>query len=665
MRPANASDYYVDKITLLFKEQFISRKDMLQVIENCIDDIVYVNKEIKLLPNPENDELSIGNIGSFKGTKSKTPLTGLVTVNTDFQLKSLNAGVYFLIEVSKDTFDFCIMAKTKFEMIVEFLKNTLQKLKEKECGHIIHIIFFTRIFFEKKDCKKMKNKLKNFSDFVYQSDIFPGEYFIDIYSCIVNMQINKIDITTIAELLYSAFTAFASIFTVNNLSDYVSNIKNFEKSSEIFNEKTINSFQYFNDIFSTSFFSEITEFRMTKSITSNLFESVNVIINDIRNEKKNLFKLGNIITIISSGEYFPYYCNRLNKIVKENLYEQGIPLTLVILSSRIKSNEIYSKELNNFSNYQDYICKQSYKDLREDRIDRDTSFYSLKGVNEEDNNSIKQAINRNYGILEDMGLDRKKRRRSSDNINITKENNNQGAYKYESDNFTHKSPKWMKVFYINSAENNFFSIFNSKEKPTYSSNYMKRKLSYINYDTFANIDNVDMDIFNSKKMTTLQPSKVRKSISEEYVDLSVANNEHGMKINSNEPFLVSNDNGSHRKSDLIYDKNLTLESLKENLSIFKNDRQNTINDYLLINTNNTNSNFTNNQNSSIFSNSYTTNFSNANTANNSNANDESLKEFDRKTAEYDNEIFSFKKMSKTDLKENEKVKNFFNKLGRK
>ena len=161
VRLANISYYFVDKITILFKEHFICRKDIFQITQSLIDTTIYVNKGVKMLPNPDNDEAAVAQVASFRGAKAKTSLSGLVTSSTDFQLRSLSSGIYFLVEISRDTYDFSFSSKTKFELIIEYLKNTINKLKESNCCLCIHIIFFSRIYFQKKGNRKiLKNKSK-------------------------------------------------------------------------------------------------------------------------------------------------------------------------------------------------------------------------------------------------------------------------------------------------------------------------------------------------------------------------------------------------------------------------------------------------------------------------------------------------------------------------
>jgi hypothetical protein len=101
-----------------------------------------------------------------------------------------------------------------------------------------------------------------------------------------------------------------------------------------------NNFFSFNEIYSLKFLQEIRNFKIAKSTNSNMFEAINILLNDIKNEKEKIFKTGNMITVISSGDYFPYYNHNLAKITKENIYQQGIACSLILMTEKKKS-ELY------------------------------------------------------------------------------------------------------------------------------------------------------------------------------------------------------------------------------------------------------------------------------------------------------------------------------------
>jgi hypothetical protein len=644
----NISDYYVDRITLLFfKEQIICRKDIFKITQSLIDSTIYMNKDLKMLPNPDNDESPIGQISSFKGTKAKLPLTGLVTSSTDFQLRSLSSGIYFLVEVSKDSYDFSFSSKTKFELIIEYLKNTVNKLKESNCSHCINIIFFTRIYFNKDINRKiLKSRTKskyykclyseNIGDFIYQSNLFSGEYFFDVYSNVIKSNLNKLDAIEMVNSLYRAFNTFATIFKVRNLSDYMKELKNnFDVNfvnyqtniSGMNNNNTINrnnsessyydnfnfketsfqtksNIQQFYNFFSPKFFEDIENFRMTKSITSNMFESVNVLLNELKYEKRKLFKLGNIINLISSGEYFPYYNYRLSKITKENLLEQGIPFFITLLSNKSKTTEIYRKDSHQINHFErdDSNIVNTYSASTYERGDRKQSSYSRKATMNE--NDIRLTIAKNYDILDNLN-DRLVRKNSIDQVH--KDSTlTISYYRNEADIFTHVTPKWIKLFFVTNysiskvktpnfslnSENNYCShlshqhhninysnVFNQAFNTSSTSLNFKaaRKMSLSQQETVITLpENIDNDIFNSKKKS--DPSLILKSENkqeiiedDEYKDLAISK-KFNLTFCGKSKFFCKDQkesDGFKMINSLESSQVFNLQSLKQKLSIYK------------------------------------------------------------------------------------------------
>lgn len=646
---ANISDYYVDRINLIFfKEQIIGRKDIFKITQSLIDTTIYMNKELKLLPNPDNDESPIGQISSFKGTKAKFPLTGLVTSSTDFQLRSLSSEIYFLVEVSKDSYDFSFSSKTKFELIIEYLKNTINKIKESNCSHSINIVFFTRIYFNKDINRKiLKSRTKskydkclyseNIGDFIYQSNLFSGEYFFDVYSNIVKSNLNKLEIVEMVNSLYRAFNTFAAIFRVKNLSEYMNELKNnyditfanyqtnLSEMNNIENLNKINSYSSYHEnlndkepsfktysninqfysFFSPKFFDGLENFRMTKSNTSNLFESVNVLLNELKYEKRKLFKLGNIINLISSGEYFPYYNYRLSKITKENLLEQGIPFFITFLSNKSKTTEIYKKDSHQINHFEkdDSNLYNTYAASACEKGGRKQSNYSRKVTMNE--NDIRLTIAKNYDIIDNLN-DRLVRKNSIDQVH--KESTlTISYYRNEADIFTHVTPKWIKLFFVTNYSNikvktpginlntdnnycsnlsyhnhsisNSNSIYQAFNTSSSLLNYKAiRKMSISQQENLVPIpENIDNDIFNSKKKS--DPNQIQKieNIQEiieddEYKDLAVIKRKFNNTFCAKSKYL----NKEHKLTDKLklinsFEVNqvFNLQSLKQKLSIYK------------------------------------------------------------------------------------------------
>ena len=90
------------------------------------------------------------------------------------------------------------------------------------------------------------------------------------------------------------------------------------------------------------------------------------------------------------------FLNAINS-TKENLFEHGIPLSVVFLSSRNKTLDIYRKE----DFYYDENSETHLLSQRDDRHDREQSCFSLRGV-PIDENDIRMKIAKNNDILENL-----------------------------------------------------------------------------------------------------------------------------------------------------------------------------------------------------------------------------------------------------------------------
>jgi hypothetical protein len=565
IRTANIPDYYIDKTTILFKEPYLSRKDLFQISQSLVDTVLYPNKAIQLLPNPDNDSTAVGNCISIKGVKPKFSATGLVTSSTNIQMRSSSACLYFLIEIAQDTFQFGLNMKTKFEIIIEMLKNTFIKLKETGSTHIVNIIFFTRIYFTRT--RKYKKTIAGLKKFIYQSHFFKNEYFFDLHSSILKiMNISKIDIIGLVDELYSAFHKFSNLLNFTNLYDYLKSINpefnniQFKKNGNNLFNTDEEQFRLFNNLFSESFLREIDEFRLTKSISSNTLESINLVIEDIKRDKKRHAKLSNMITVILSGEYFPYYNMKLSKITKEHIYEQGVSCCVVILAEKVKNNDIYVN-----SQHHD-IRRYDSSPVRE--RERENSFYSSKFSTQD----IRHLINRNYEILssiEEPSL----RKKSIDSMVKVSDIN---YYKNEFNVFNHKIPKWLKPFFISSQ--NIVNNLNLRKLTNFDN---RRKMSIATPSIEFNCNGseehvVDNDIINSRFSD--KPFRNNRNFEDsEYSSLTFNFNKFSTSSKENfskENFSVTDENdlkevlNIYKKEHL--DKKSRKETNKDNKQTFEN-----------------------------------------------------------------------------------------------
>jgi hypothetical protein len=141
-----------------------------------------------------------------------------------------------------------------------------------------------------------------------------------------------------------------------------------------------------------------------------------------------------MITVVLSGEYFPYYNMKLSKITKEHIYEQGLSCCVVLLANKSKNNEIYKTLPHHYD-----VRRYDSSPIRE----RENSFFTTARMT---NSEIKHIIHRNYEIL--SGIDEPSIRKKSID-SLVKITDDIASYKNEFNSFSHVIPKWLKTFFIN------------------------------------------------------------------------------------------------------------------------------------------------------------------------------------------------------------------------
>jgi hypothetical protein len=508
-------------------------------MQNMLNEPVFLHKDLKIIKG-NNEDLSFGKVKSIT-KNSKNLISGIIHSSTQFQFKSISGSLYYLVEISKETYDFSFNEnQTKFETIIKFFKTTVSALKERGSVHQINIIFFTRIYFSKDCYSNLIKKFDKIPSFISFSSY--GEFFFDFYTNVLtinniaNINPNKIE-SDIINKLHRAFLQFAVGFKCKNLNSYIRNISSeYETNFGIFKKDSFSNspptFPY------STLFENIENFRIMKSNFSNFFECINVVLKEIRLEKINLSKLGSLITVVSSGEYFPYYNKELSKFTKYNLYEIGIPLFYIIFSTK--------KNLFNQS-------KQSIKKYNtiSEEYNRSPPTEHYSSLNIGKSNFYDSPIsNREY---------------------LTNNPRFREVYVYEPDQDDHLVRNWLKILYINypfeihhylSSEN--IKLFNKKA-------LMKE---------FVEIEN---EIFNAKKIENIQQLKKKpkspklnmyfKGISEKMSDdFSLAVND------SSKCSEICKDQGIDTRTERVHTKENQIEdgniNALEDLSLIKNEKTN-------------------------------------------------------------------------------------------
>ncbi|KAI8986397.1 hypothetical protein BDB01DRAFT_849455 [Pilobolus umbonatus] len=133
----------LDHIELAFKEQYLGRSDMWRLQQSLKGTCVYVEKKIIFA-------------GAIKATikrlyaKEQEITSGYITDKTRMVFRSASAKFFLFIQMSKEMWEFDEDGELYFEKAVSnFLPQLFNRWKEESTNHVVSIILFTRIYYEK------------------------------------------------------------------------------------------------------------------------------------------------------------------------------------------------------------------------------------------------------------------------------------------------------------------------------------------------------------------------------------------------------------------------------------------------------------------------------------------------------------------------------------
>jgi hypothetical protein len=135
---ANKETMALTEIHIELKE-YIPRSELFYLTINMLNDCVITGQEI----NNKDNKL----IGIVRKLSNKS-LTGMVSFATNFKLTSISSDIYLMFDISKGSYNYNSHFYLNYEVIIDYVKNLLLKLKSQTTYHNIHIFFYSRIFFK-------------------------------------------------------------------------------------------------------------------------------------------------------------------------------------------------------------------------------------------------------------------------------------------------------------------------------------------------------------------------------------------------------------------------------------------------------------------------------------------------------------------------------------
>ena len=363
--------------------EYVPRSELFNITLNMLNDIVIKGQEIL-----NKDNKVIGVISKL----SNNSFSGLVTSSTIFNLTSLNSDIYLMFDISKSSYYYTSYYYINYEVIIDYVKNLLLKLKTENTHHNIHIIFYIRIYFKSKNDYTKDKFVRKVS-----SEKNEDTYYFDIYDKIETFSMENLLINEVIYKMQKIYQIYEKIQSFSHQKKYFSNLNQFlfsirenlqypispeEKQTLFINKDTLSysfdgyeysdtadkdkeCFPLENDIFKDVEMFEISGFNEIA-----IFEALFFDIGLIEKNKKNKNKKYNpLINIVLSGVSFPYFCEALSDKVRSSTKEEYMYLVFTFLCqkncvSAKKNPEYYNviekkeaKENNDYHKIDNKICE--------------------------------------------------------------------------------------------------------------------------------------------------------------------------------------------------------------------------------------------------------------------------------------------------------------------
>ena len=363
--------------------EYVPRSELFNITLNMLNDIVIKGQEIL-----NKDNKVIGVISKL----SNNSFSGLVTSSTIFNLTSLNSDIYLMFDISKSSYYYTSYYYINYEVIIDYVKNLLLKLKTENTHHNIHIIFYIRIYFKSKNDYTKDKFVRKVS-----SEKNEDSYYFDIYDKIETFSMENLLINEVIYKMQKIYQIYEKIQSFSHQKKYFSNLNQFlfsirenlqypispeEKQTLFINKDTLSysfdgyeysdtadkdkeCFPLENDIFKDVEMFEISGFNEIA-----IFEALFFDIGLIEKNKKNKNKKYNpLINIVLSGVSFPYFCEALSDKVRSSTNEEYMYLVFTFLCqkncvSAKKNPEYYNviekkeaKENNDYHKIDNKICE--------------------------------------------------------------------------------------------------------------------------------------------------------------------------------------------------------------------------------------------------------------------------------------------------------------------
>ena len=132
---------YICLMNRYFEGQFISRADMWRLKRYLCKTCGYTDKEVRL----SRLTATIGEV-LINGVRMSC---GYITESTKFIFRSRSARVFWMIQMSREMWEFSDDGDLHWEKVVSgFMLSIFEKWKSLNVRHSLSIVFFSRLYFD-------------------------------------------------------------------------------------------------------------------------------------------------------------------------------------------------------------------------------------------------------------------------------------------------------------------------------------------------------------------------------------------------------------------------------------------------------------------------------------------------------------------------------------
>jgi len=303
-------------VSLTFKNMYLSRSDMWRFSRNIKDRCLYEEEHIEA--KGVTARVQIMKKKRKGGNDLERVLCGVVTEKTRFVFRSSCAEMHFLVQISREMFQFADDGDTYFEKCLQFFETLFEKWRRKdEVKHVYSITFFCR-FILKKETQALISDSENAKKIEDPRDLTgesaghfcisrQNEMFQDFYHPVLHRETTK-DWKAVSRELKRALNIL-------------------ERQTKVMFNRMRRGHHDFANKLSSSF---------CDAAEGNFLEAIGLVCNDLEKHyiDRKLDKTGLSICTITAGSGFYFTDRQMTKYIETRVLDNGIGCDIVSLTMK-------------------------------------------------------------------------------------------------------------------------------------------------------------------------------------------------------------------------------------------------------------------------------------------------------------------------------------------